>query len=272
MEKKITFLGTGHATVTNYYNTCFLIETPQDKLLIDAGGGNGILTKLKEAKTAIGDIHHMFVTHTHMDHILGTAWILRMVAQNTMKGAYEGQMTVYGHDEVISAIQTMAELFLSKKHKKIVDERVVYHTLKDREEVQLEDFRFIAIDANSEKCKQFGLLMNFADGKRWFYPGDEPYREVGSIEPEKVCGVDVMIHEAFCLYEQRDIYDPYAKQHSTAKDAAICANKLGVSNLFLVHSEENTAEDRERLYRQEAEKEFCGKIFVPHEMECIVFD
>lgn len=45
---KITMLGTGNATVTQIYNTCFVLATDTTRLLVDAGGGNGILSQLKK--------------------------------------------------------------------------------------------------------------------------------------------------------------------------------------------------------------------------------
>ena len=36
--KKIIMLGTGHGSVQKSYNTCFLIENKQDRLLVDTGG------------------------------------------------------------------------------------------------------------------------------------------------------------------------------------------------------------------------------------------
>lgn len=71
---KITMLGTGNATVTHIYNTCFTLQTSTTLLLVDAGGGNGILTQLRKADIQIADIHHLFVTHSHTDHVLGVIW------------------------------------------------------------------------------------------------------------------------------------------------------------------------------------------------------
>lgn len=36
---ELTMLGTGNATVTRCYNTCFTIKTGKNILLVDAGGG-----------------------------------------------------------------------------------------------------------------------------------------------------------------------------------------------------------------------------------------
>ena len=61
---KITMLGTGHATVTRCYNTCFVLEqTAGDgtcRLLVDAGGGNGILAQLEKAGIRDGDTVRMY--------------------------------------------------------------------------------------------------------------------------------------------------------------------------------------------------------------------
>lgn len=42
---QITMLGTGNATVSQIYNTCFVLQTPSTLMLVDAGGGNGILAR-----------------------------------------------------------------------------------------------------------------------------------------------------------------------------------------------------------------------------------
>ena len=68
---KITMLGTGNATVTQIYNTCFVLATDTTRLLVDAGGGNGILSQLKKVDFPISEVHHLFVTHAHTDHVLG---------------------------------------------------------------------------------------------------------------------------------------------------------------------------------------------------------
>ena len=62
MKSEIIILGTGNALVTRCYNTCFALRDENTTLLVDAGGGNGILRQLREVDIAIGEIHDMFVT------------------------------------------------------------------------------------------------------------------------------------------------------------------------------------------------------------------
>ena len=94
-------LGTGNAAVTQCYNTCFALRHPNKTLLVDAGGGNGILIQLEKAGIPLTDIHAMFITHAHTDHILGAVWVVRVVAQLMQAGKYDGTFHVYGHDKAI---------------------------------------------------------------------------------------------------------------------------------------------------------------------------
>lgn len=68
---KLTMLGTGHAGVTRCFNTCFVISTPQSSLLTDCGGGNGVLSALKRSGIKLSSLHHLFITHSHIDHFWG---------------------------------------------------------------------------------------------------------------------------------------------------------------------------------------------------------
>ena len=79
MEQLYVF-GTGNATVTRYYNTCFAIKNPENHyFMVDTGGGNGILRILEDMQVSIPDIHHIFITHEHTDHLLGIVWMIRVM-------------------------------------------------------------------------------------------------------------------------------------------------------------------------------------------------
>ena len=44
--ERLHVLGTGNAMVTRCYNTCFALQSDDGLLLVDAGGGNGILRQM----------------------------------------------------------------------------------------------------------------------------------------------------------------------------------------------------------------------------------
>ena len=69
--ERLIMLGTGNALVTRCYNTCFAIQDNDEYFLVDAGGGNGIMRQLQDADISMAQIHHIFLTHEHTDHLLG---------------------------------------------------------------------------------------------------------------------------------------------------------------------------------------------------------
>ena len=105
---KLTILGTGNATVTECYNTCFVISDNDRHFMVDGGGGNTILHQLKAAGLNWMDMRDIFVTHKHIDHLLGIIWMMRMILQNMNRGKYEGEATIYGHEEVIRILAAQA--------------------------------------------------------------------------------------------------------------------------------------------------------------------
>lgn len=269
ITNQITMLGTGNATVSQIYNTCFLLKTPSTLMLVDAGGGNGILSQLKKVNVLISDIHHLFVTHAHTDHVLGVIWVIRMVAQ--CKG-YEGLLHVYGNDKVMKVIKTIIDMILAKKQLAKVAERVAFHQLEDGDCFEVGDMKLECFDLQSTKEKQFGFRAELPSSDESGKPlvlaclGDEPYNEQNR---RYIVGADWMMCEAFCLYADRDTFKPYEKCHSTALDAGKLAEELGVKNLILYHTEEKTLANRKENYTREAAENFKGRIFVPDDLEVI---
>mgnify|MGYP004583851153 FL=1 len=261
---KIIMLGTGNATVSHIYNTCFVLSTSTTSLLVDAGGGNGILAQLRKANIPISDIHHLFVTHAHTDHVLGVIWIIRMVAQ--CKG-YEGHLHVYGNDKVMRVIRTIIDMILAKKQLAKVEERVVFHELADGDTFDVGDMRLTAFDIHSTKEKQYGFQAQLPDSTVLACLGDEPYNPANR---QLIENADWMMCEAFCLYADRETFKPYEKNHSTALDAGRLAAELGVKNLILYHTEEKTLATRKENYTKEAAENFMGRIVVPDDLEEII--
>lgn len=216
---KITMFGTGNAMVTECYNTCFMLSDRDDYFLIDGGGGNTILRQLKETGYDCMDIHEIFVTHKHIDHLLGIIWVVRKICQSGGKTQH------------------------------ILGREVTF------------------FDIHSTKDKQFGFCMKLDNGEKLTCCGDEPYNPCMRAYVENSAW---LLHEAFCLYAQADIFSPYEKHHSTVKDACETAEELGVKNLILYHTEDRNLPDRKRLYTEEGSRYFHGKLYIPEDLECIL--
>lgn len=263
---KIIMLGTGSAAVTRCYNTCFLLLDRGEAILVDAGGGNGILPRLEQAGHPASGIRNMFLTHAHTDHILGAVWVTRIVMQEMLKGRYEGTFNIFGHDKSLMVLSTICRMTLQKKYSDLIGEKVLLHEVHDGEIVSAGNFRLECFDILSTKEKQFGFRTVLSDGQSLVCLGDEPFNPADRKYAE---GADWMMCEAFCLYADRDRFKPYEKNHSTALDAGRLAQELNVRNLVLYHTEDTALEQRKSRYTEEAAKCFSGRIFVPDDLETI---
>lgn len=260
---KLTILGTGNAFATKCYNTCFALNEGQKVFLVDGGGGNTILRRLEEADIDWHNIHDIFVTHKHVDHILGIIWIIRIICQNMSKGKFHGSVNLYAHDEVIKILREMCGNLLQPKQTKFFDDRFNFVEVKDGDCADIIGHKVTFFDIASTKAKQFGFSMELDDGKLTCC-GDEPYNPC---EEKYAKGSKWLMHEAFCLYSEADIYEPYEKHHSTVMDGAKLAEELGVENLILYHTEDDNILNRKKLYTEEGKAYFKGNIFVPEDLE-----
>lgn len=263
---KLTMLGTGNALVTECYNTCFVVEEKEEYFMVDGGGGNTVLRQLKEAGIDWKKIKTIFVTHKHIDHIMGIIWMMRMIGQYMSQGEYEGETTIYAHDEVISILRDMSARLLNKKETKFIDDRLHLVSVEDGESTEILHKKVTFFDIQSTKAKQFGFCIEFGNGKKLTCCGDEPYNVC-----EKTYTQDStwLLHEAFCLHGQADIFHPYEKHHSTVMDACRLAEELNVQNILLYHTEDKNIRDRKKLYLQEGRNYFHGNIYVPDDLETL---
>lgn len=263
---KITMLGTGNAMVTECYNTCFVISDADRHFLIDGGGGNGILHQLEHAGISYRNITDIFVTHKHIDHLMGIIWILRSICQSMLKDSSAVDVNLYAHDEVIDLIRDMTGNLLIKKQSKLIDDRIHLITLENGETREILKRNVTFFDIQSTKDKQFGFCMELNPGTKLTCCGDEPYQPC---EEKYVKNSKWLLHEAFCLHSQADIFSPYEKHHSTVKDACELASELGVENLILYHTEDKNLKNRKALYCEEGRRYFHGNIYVPDDLESI---
>lgn len=263
--EKLIILGTGNANATKCYNTCFAMEVEKGEyFLVDAGGGNGILAQLEKAGIPLESIHHIFLSHEHTDHILGMVWMVRMIAAKIKQGAYEGDLHLYCHSDLVEPFLTIVRLTVQGKFVKLIGERIFVHPLEDGDEKEFLGYKVKFFDIQSTKAKQYGFTMELKSGKKFTFVGDEPYRAHEEVYAKNA---DWLLHEAFCLYSQREKFKPYEKHHTTVQDACRMAEELQVKNLILYHTEDKNLTKRKELYLEEGTPWFSGNLYVPDDLE-----
>lgn len=263
---KLTMLGTGNASAFDCYNTCFLLTDENEHFLVDGGGGNGIFHQLRQENIEWIDIHNIFVTHKHIDHIFGVLWMIRMFAQAMQSNKYDDDLRIYSHREVINILRNACKAFLTPKQAKFIDDRIHLITVHDGDRFNIMHHEVQFFDIHSEKDRQFGFVFEIDENRKIACCGDEPFNERNKRYIENS---DWLLHEAFCLDSQKEKFKPYEKHHSTVKDACENAEKLKAVNLILYHTEETNLKERKKLYSEEGKKYYHGNLYVPDDLEVI---
>jgi len=262
---KIIMLGTGNGGTLDLYNTCFVIQNENGNFLVDTGGSIEIIKRLKMANIDFKDIKHIFISHSHTDHILGLIWMFKKIAVASINGKIKNKINIYCNDEVYEAILGVSKYVIPNKFMQEVLNIVDFHILNNNDKFDINGIEYIFFDINAKGAKQYGFEC-VLNGKRLIFLGDET---LNANLYERVEKADYVMHEAFCLDAEEHIFHAYQKNHSTTKTASEVMNKLDVKNLILYHTEESHGDERKMLYTNEAKEVFVGNVIVPNDMEII---
>ena len=263
--EKIIMLGTGNGGTLDLYNTCFVIQNNNGNFLVDTGGSIEIIKRLKQVNIELKDIKNIFISHSHTDHILGLIWMFKKLGRASINGEIETKINIYCNDVVYESIIEVSKHILPEKIVKGILNIVDFHILKNDEKIEINGVEYTFFDIQARGTKQFGFECNL-NKKRLVFLGDE------TLNPnlyERVKNSDYVMHEAFCLDLEENIFHAYEKNHSTAKSASKVMNDLEVKNLILYHTEESHGNERKSLYIKEGKENFIGNIYVPDELEII---
>lgn len=298
---KLTILGCYAATPTTLFNpSSQLLEIKNHLFLIDCGEGTQV--QLRKHKIKFSRINHIFISHLHGDHFFG---LPGLISSFRLLGR-ERELHVYGPKGIKEAITLLLklgnswtnypllfhELTLDSSEIIFEDEKVIVTTLPLDHRVYTNGFLFREKEgerklnvAATKKFKidksQFQNIKKGADvvlDDSTFLPNssishDPPkpksyaYCSDTAYKPELVKlikGVDVLYHEATFLDTELQLASK--TKHSTAKEAALIAQKAAVGSLILGHySSRYKVLD---LFKEEASEHFSnvslardGKVF-----------
>ncbi len=262
---RIIMLGTGNGGTIDLYNTCFTIQNEKGNFLVDTGGSIEIIKRLNQTDIDYKSIRHIFISHSHPDHILGIFWLFKIISRNVMRGDIKERINIYCNDVVFESIKEVSKHILPDKLMDAIYSIVDFKVLNDGDKYNINGIDYTFFDIKARGTKQFGFecLLN---GKKLAFLGDE------TLNPnlyDRIKNFDYVMHEAFCLDSEEDIFHAYEKYHSTTRSVSEVMNKLEVKNLILYHTEDSHKEKRKELYTNEAQTYFNGKVIVPNDLEII---
>ena len=288
---KITFLGTSASVPTKERNVSgVLLEYEGWKILFDCG--EGTQRQLMKAGKSPISIDLILITHFHGDHVFGLPGLLNTMELNGRRKP----LIIYGPPSTLHRIRWLVHaipfspsfpiLWRGAEEGVIFEEKNFYitaHPLKHNTETY--GYVFHERDRRKllkEKLDEIGvddwrIYRKLKAGERVVWKGKEldpkEYtllvrgRRVGYITdtvPVEIPSVDFLIHET--TFTERDRDKAEETLHSTAKEVAELAKKMGARRLFLYHLSPRYHDPEEVL--REA-REVFPEVHLPKDLETI---
>lgn len=246
----ITILGSCANQTATREGVAFITETETTSLLVDAGPG--IVASLQRANKKASDIDHIFLTHTHGDHILGFAYFVwnRNFERLNMEPAND--LNVYGNTSTIEAAKIMFEK--SYPEAKFPFE-INYNVLNSGEKFTAGDLNVTVVDA-IHPIPTLACVIREGD-KIISYSADSLPNDKLAVLSQNA---DLIIHEGMFTSESKILSRKV--MHSTALDAGKFAKKVNGKQLLLMHIAPDQF-GKEIKILEETKKEFLGNISIP---------
>ena len=271
MKFEVTILGSNSALpTTKRYPTAQVLNVLERFFLIDCGEGTQI--QMKRFRIPMNRINHIFISHTHGDHIFGLIGLLSTYALQGRKS----DLHIYGHSKVEKLITFQLELLETKKeyniHFHIIYGKEVQTIFEDDKiSVQCFPLKHGAMPCAGflfrEKERPRTLIAEMLSAynvplrcRHSLKMGDDFITDSGEVIPnerltknpplprsyafctdtapsEKIVpvikGADILYHEATFLKTEAKLAK--STNHSTAGQAAGIAKKANVKKLIIGH-------------------------------------
>ncbi len=220
---KLVLLGTaGYHPNDQRHTACLLI--PECGVMLDAGTG-----MYRAADYLAGDTLNIFLTHAHLDHVVGLTYLLNLMRTRSLS-----RVRVYGEAEKLAAIE--AHLFAAAIFPKRPE---ILMTPLDGP-VGLPERGRLTYFPLAHAGGTLGFRLEWPEHSMAYVTDTTARPKVGYVSA--VQGVDLLVHE--CYF--RDGFEEWATitGHSCTTPVAQVAKEAGVQRLLLVHiNPTETAED-----------------------------
>lgn len=231
----LTFLGTSGSVVTKERMCSGILF--EDKL-IDVGFG--VLTNLIRNETKLDSINHIYISHTHSDHIgdfTGLIWAMAMENRTRAVQVISSTSTAAALEKILD-LQSTPRDWVKFRVDFVRPEKVGVKYIRTVHEPETLAYRFrtkhsdFVYGADTAKSEEFGRFCR---------------------------GCDLLIHDATFLDGQEPI--AAVTNHSTARDAGTVARLATAKRLILTHISPGN-EGAEKRYLSQASAGFDGEVLV----------
>ncbi|MBX3001374.1 MAG: MBL fold metallo-hydrolase, partial [Caldilineaceae bacterium] len=166
---RLIFLGTGAAVPSKdgerFDSATWFSFGKQCNLLIDCGEGTKY--NFLRAKCSL-NLHHIFLTHDHYDHIMGITGLLAMIGFLNHNAP---PLTIYGPESALLRADVLVTMIRSKAGAS-PGMQVDFYPLTDNTSVDLASVRITAFATSHHDKPSIGYILQDMDSNRVIVTGD----------------------------------------------------------------------------------------------------
>ena len=230
---RVVFLGTGGALNPERYQAAIVVQAAGTTILLDTGGGLGVVRRLLACEIDPLAVRHVFVSHRHVDHVGGLEPLLMYVFYAAFRaGAPPPAVGIHALAGSLAAIRaTLAAADASGN--RVFGERLTWHAPAPGAVAALEggaSLTLVPVDHLPSGGDAAACVVSAA-GARVVYSGDT--RPCPALV-EAARGADLLVHEVGGTEARAEVL--HRVGHSTAADAGRVAARAGVRALALFHT------------------------------------
>jgi ribonuclease BN (tRNA processing enzyme) len=219
-EMRLQFLGSGDAFGSGgRFNMCMLVDTGEEKFLIDCGASS--LIAMKRFRVNPADIGAILITHLHGDHFGGIPFFI-LDAQFSKRAT---PLTIVGPRGLEQRLSQLMEAFFPGSSR--IRQRFVIEieTWQPGAPHDLDTFSVIPFEVAHDTAAPSFALRVVAEGKTITYSGD---CEWSSEVAEAARSADVFVCEAYS-------YEKPIPLHLDLKTLEMHVPEIGAKHLILTH-------------------------------------
>jgi ribonuclease Z len=230
---RVVFLGTGGALNPERYQAAVLVECGDTRVLLDTGGGLGLVRRLLAAEVDPAAVGHVFLSHRHLDHMGGLEPLLLTQSFSAFRaGITPSAVKLYALPGSAAAIRATLAAADAAGERRLAGQ-LIWITPTSGTPLTLAGgvgLALTAVDHLPVGGAAAGCVVEFA-GARVVYSGDT--RPCDALV-DAAGGADLLIHEVGGLDVRADLL--HQAGHSTAGEAGRIAARAGVRALALFHA------------------------------------